>query len=443
MKKIKVLVAIITVFTVNVQWLDLIQEQEPVAVAEAMQTLQREFNTVDGGFDSEIGGYDFLYQFEEVTIADVTEPTQTVANPSGSTDLYCPWNCGEEYWYPEGFKAIPEMCTEGNEMVDAIRADIASGSTGDWDGNGLWGADSVYSAGDQVAWDGLWVWKKYNITTGIGWTGWWVGLANYCEGNGYWSSSNKALIEFGDTATLTFTIAERTDGTGTYGVDLLAKTVEVLRMEGKYAAGGTIAAQTVTSPNFNSPFIYLDVPDGSYKVALKSGLDLYNDVSPGFTGNNEWKVNVEEGVSSVEGVPQEHLFYEFAMNKIDLNRNGVNFSSKSEMIEFLNESEFFSNLHMTAVEKQNSLGYLLTRLEEAENYYLTILSDDSVSDLVSISVEPAPEQLVRTFYAVYPTASPVSTEGGLIYPEKFSESKSTVKEYGEIIINPEIYVFWK
>ena len=280
------------------------------------------------------------------------------------------------------------------------------------------------------------------MTTGIGWTAWWVALANYCEAAGYWSGSNKQEIEYGDTATLTFTIAENVAAGGTYGVNLLAKTVDTIRMQGNYT-GGKSSAQTVTTPNFNSPFIYFDTPDGAYTVSLDSQWDRYISVMPRFTTDATWNVVVNQGKINVEDTQHDHLFYELAMHRVDLTRRGVNFASKAELIQFLTESDFFANLHMKDVEKQNSLGYLIPQLPDAKNYYLTILADESVAELSTLTISPTPEQVVRTYYAVYPTPTAVSTEGGLVYPKKFDDTKSTVKEYGEIIVKPEMYVFWK
>ncbi len=452
-KTIFSLVALTTVFALNVQWFSLAQEGHLFSVAEALyyyeDTLVRE-DGGGGGFEGGGGGYDFLFDpgIVEVLVVEDVETTPTVPNPTGGgvTKLTCPWDCGESYWYPAGFYAIPEMCTEGNLLIQDIQADINAGRTGDWDGAGAWGANSVYDAGEQVAWDGLWVWSRHNITTGIGWTAWWVGLANYCEANGWWTSSNAQSIAYGDTATLTFTIATNIEGTGgTYGVDLLAKdtTAGVVRMQGNYAASVIPGGQTVTSPSFNSPFIYLEVPDGTYTVTLDSEWDAYQSVAPAFTGLASWNTEVKNGQTYVNGDAQEHLFYELGMHRIDLSRNGMNFSSKEELESYLAHSDFFAKLSMTNQEKENSLGYLIPRLPESENYYLTVLTDESISELSTLSIQPAPDKLVRTYYAVYPTVAPVATEGGLEFVGKDLAGSSVVKEYGEIIVKPEMYVFWK
>lgn len=152
---------------------------------------------------------------------------------------------------------------------------------------------------------------------------------------------------------------------------------------------------------------------------------------------------MEQGNLTVDGSKQKQLFYELAMSKIDLSRSGINFASKESLEAYLKHSDFFSRLHMNDKEKQNSLEYLLPRLSDSPNYYLTILSDDAIKSLSNLTVTPVPEQLVRTYYAVYPTVSPVKTEGELQYPSAFDQSKPTVKEYGEIIVKPEMYVFWK
>ncbi len=441
-------VAVVTVIALNVQWLGLAQEGFIFNLVNA----GGEGTGINTEFNINGIGYDFL-NFTEVqdglTPGDVTQ-TATVPNSAVAgikTKLTCPWDCGESYWFPEGFYAIPEMCTEGNLLILDIQEDIVAGRTGDWDGAGTWGANSVYDAGEKVAWDGLWVWERYNITTGIGWTGWWAGLANYCEANGWWSDSNKENVVYGGTVTLTFTIAENiVTGDVTYTGNLLAKdsTLGLLRMQG--SSIGTIIAggQTVTTPSFNSPFIYFsNMPNGDYAVKLDSDWDRYQAVSPAFSSGSLWDINVNsDKVNTVEG-EYEHLFYELAMSRIDLSRNGVNFNSKESLVEFLDTSDFFENLHMTSVEKANSLDYLIPRLPDSSNYYLTILSDDAINSLSEISVSPKPEQMVRTYYAIYPTKTPVKTTGVLDYPEPFDTSKPTVKEYGEIIVKPEMYVIWK
>lgn len=451
-KTIFSVVALVTVFALNVQWIGLVRDGHLFNVAEA---LYKVFNTLEedgggGGFDGFDGGYDFLYDpgIIEVLVVEDVVTTPTVPNPNvtGMAKLDCPWNCGEDYWYPTGFYAIPAMCTEGNLLIQDIQADINAGGTGDWDGAGAWGSNSVYDAGEQVAWDGLWVWDRHSITTGIGWTAWWVGLSNYCMSNGWWSASNAQSIAYGDIATLTFTIAENISGTGgTYGVDLLAKdaTVGVVRMEGKYAGTVIPGGQTVTSPSFNSPFVYLEVPDGTYTVTLDSEWDAYQSVTPAFTRAASWDTEVKNSQTYVSGNTQDHLFYELGMHRIDLTRNGINFSTKQELEAYLHNSDFFAKLSMTENEKANSLGYLMPRLPESGNYYLTTMTDESVNKLSTITISPAPEKIVRTYYAVYPTTAPVATDGGLQFADKDLAGNSVVKEYGEIIVKPEMYVFWK
>jgi hypothetical protein len=445
-------IVVLTIVALNIQWLGLVQEGHIFTVAHAILFNQLNVNQDGGGggFNGNGGGYDFLY---DPGIVDVLVPsdvitTPTVPNPSSGnpTKLVCPWECGEQYWYPAGFYAIPEMCTEGDLLIQDIQADINAGKTGDWDGNGLWGPDSVYNAGDKVAWDGLWVWKRHNITTGIGWTAWWVGLANYCQANGWWTSSNSQSIAYGDTSTLTFTVAQNIQGTGgTYSVNLLAKdtTAGVVRMQGNYAATTIPGGQTVTSPSFNSPFIYMNVPDGNYSVRLNSSENLYTSVTPAFTENATWNTAVKDHKLSVTGKEYEHLFYELATPKIALTRYGLNFDSKDALVAYLKDSDFFGKLSMSETEKNNSLEYLLPRLPAAQNYYLSVMTDESVAALSTVTVDPVPQKLVRTYYVVYPTAAPVATTGGLSFTAKDVSGGSVVKEYGEIIVKPEMYVFWK
>lgn len=434
-------VALITLFALNVHWFDVLQDGVHLTTVNAQE--RNDFQ-LDFDFDREGGGFDFLGTVPDDIPTSFITQTQTVPNPPGAASMSCAWECGEGTWYDGVFGAIPQMCTEADEMVADIRADIAANRTGDWDGDNLWGDDSVYSAGERIAWDGLWVWKKYNITTGIGWTGWWVGLARYCEANGYWSSSNKDDIEYGSFIGLEFTIAGTDSGRGVYSLKSEpTKTNSMLRMEGKYTSGSSTPARTVTTPVFNSPFIYLEVPDGQYIVTLDSEWDQYQSVSPEFTQESSWSVNVTQADMYVGDEVKDHLFYELGMHRIDLERNGLNFETKEALIAYLQDSDFFAKLNMSEVEKSNSLGYLVPKLPESENYYLTVLSDEAIAALSKITVTPAPDNLVRTYYAVYPTSSAVKTEGGLEFPGALNVTGSTVKEYGEIIVKPEMYVFWK
>jgi hypothetical protein len=429
--------AVVTLFSINLQFFNWNDGQGPVRTADALYQIQRQLDGGGGGggtYEIDIEeNTDFLLN-NNVPAANVTH-TAVVPNPTGATKLVCPWECGESYWYPDGFYAIPEMCSEADIMVDDIRASISRG-------NNSWGNDSVYSAGERVSWDGLWVWQKYNITTGIGWTAWWVGLANYCTALGTWESSNASEISYGDTTSLTFTIEAGAAGNGGYLADLLALTNNTIRMQGRYSSS-TSNGGTVTSPTFNSPFIYFDVADGDYSVTLDSEWDKYQSVAPAFTSAAAWDVDVRDSVATVAGAQYSHLFYELAMHKIDLTRNGKNFNTKEELVTYLKESDFFAQLGMTDVEKSNSLEYLLPKLPDAPYYYLTILEGEAIDALSTITISPTPEQLLRTYYAVYPTTSPVKVDADLQFSQTPIKHGSVVKEYGEIIVKPEMYVFWK
>ena len=102
--------------------------------------------------------------------------------------MTCPWGCGCHWYTGNGdsantacYSANENICRNVDKYVADIRKEIEKGDS-------MWGDDSVYSAGDNVAWDGLYNWE--GLTTGMGWTGWWVGLSDYCVANDYWASSN-------------------------------------------------------------------------------------------------------------------------------------------------------------------------------------------------------------------------------------------------------------
>ncbi len=122
-----------------------------------------------------------------------------------------------------------------------------------------------------------------------------------------------------------------------------------------YGTKATLIYEDSYSYNWNSPFIYLHYPPTeTISLSLKSALDHYSP-KPAFNQKNGWLVNSKNGQISVNGKEQKHLFYELAVNKITINRNGRNFSSREAVISFLQNSDFLTNLGFSEEEKKNSL----------------------------------------------------------------------------------------
>ena len=79
----------------------------------------------------------------------------------------------------------------------------------------------------------------------------------------------------------------------------------------------------------------------------------------------------------------------------------------------------------------------------ASSYYLTILTPEAISEISDTVIDPNPETLIRRYFAIYPTETPVLTAAGLDYPEVELDQGFTVRDYGEIIITPDMFVLWQ
>lgn len=347
--------------------------------------------------------------------------------PLGSTKITCPWNCGGTVYY-----AIPQLCTEADVFVSDIRADMKSQG---------YGNDSVYNTNSNVAFDGLWNWERYKITTGMGWTGWWVALSNYCIANNYWESSNASSIHYGETKALTFSMKQ--EGDKKHIGKLLKKTKNSITMSGN--AESVYTKKTITSPNFNSPYIYLENAPKELDLKITTALNAFQNMSPDFNEKNGWSVSNQNGVLSVEGEILDQLFYEVALNKVFLNRNGRNFTTKEELENYLQESDFLSKLGLNEIQAKNSLDYVLPKIAgmQATNYYLTILSDESIQMISNLAIKPVPENIIRSFFAVYPTDLPIKTNGEFVYPKEVSGDGFTLKEFGEVLVDEDMFVIWE
>jgi hypothetical protein len=200
----------------------------------------------------------------------------------------------------------------------------------------------------------------------------------------------------------------------------------------------------------NSPFIYLyNPPQGLISVKLNSKLNRYIS-KPGFNTTNGWNVvgDTKTGSFTLDGKKQNSLFYELNLDSITINRHGRNFANKEELLSYLETSIFFKQLGFSDVEKKNSLTYVRTRLDQdnkgTKNYYLTILPDDVVSHISTLTVTPEPKKLIRTYFAIYSSNVPVTTEGDFLFPNNAKATDAfTVKETGEFFLTSDMVVFFK
>ena len=194
-----------------------------------------------------------------------------------------------------------------------------------------------------------------------------------------------------------------------------------------------------------SPFIYFyNAPEGEIDVTLDSQLDSFAPL-PAFNQESGWDLEVKDSKLSLDGTAVDHVFYELALNQIELTRNGRNFASKEEVIEYLKDSDFLTKLGFSQNEKDNSLGYLIPKIEETDSayYYLTILEEESIADTSTLYVTPTPDKIVRQYFAVYPSDTLVATTGDFVFPAVEEAEGFTVKETGEFLINSGMFVFFK
>ncbi len=221
---------------------------------------------------------------------------------------------------------------------------------------------------------------------------------------------------------------------------------------GAFTLVGNVAANTVQTYivqawfDVPSPFIYFyNAPEGEIDVTIDSQLNSYAPL-PAFNQDNGWDLTVKDSALSLDGTKVDHVFYELALNKISLTRNGRNFESKAEVIAYLQDSDFLTRLGFSPTEKENSLGYLIPEIEAAKDsayYYLTVLEADSIADTSTLSVNPTPDKIVRQYFAVYPSDAAVTTTGDFVFPVVEEVEGFTVKETGEFLINSDMFVFFK
>jgi len=199
---------------------------------------------------------------------------------------------------------------------------------------------------------------------------------------------------------------------------------------------------------WDSPFIYIqNAPQGQILVSLVSQFNKYSP-NPSFNEQSGWLLDSQDGKLTLDGKSQDKLFYELEISKLTLNRNGKNFSSKEDLTQYLQNSDFLTKLGFTDEQKKNSLGYFLPKLNETENknfYYLTILSDQSITEISQLSIKPTPKEIIRQYFAVYPTNVEVKSTGNFIFPEKpqIDATDFTAKETGEFLVQKGMQVFFE
>jgi hypothetical protein len=128
---------------------------------------------------------------------------------------------------------------------------------------------------------------------------------------------------------------------------------------------GLASWEKVYDTAFNSPFlVFSGAPAGLISVSPKSDLDQYANTFPLFNNKNGWIFTSDKSGSLMVGNQKsDHLFYELAIKSHTLTRNGKNFSTKSELINYLTTSDFYSKMGLTEKDKANSLGYILPKIE--------------------------------------------------------------------------------
>jgi len=205
-----------------------------------------------------------------------------------------------------------------------------------------------------------------------------------------------------------------------------------------------ITTRTITSPTFNSPFIYFkNQPVWNIVLNIDSEWNSYTSQKPWFNIKNWWRIESNWKNISVDDKEIDNLFYELAVKKVELTRNGKNFSSKEKLVNFLKNWDFFDKLWYSKEQKENSLKYILPKIRDSKNYYLTILDDESISNISKLNISPTPKSLVRKYFAIYPTNIPVKTYGDLVYPKRKTNTWYTVEENWELYIDENMFVLWK
>lgn len=355
---------------------------------------------------------------------------------AGTTKLSCPWNCGL-HWLTgdKNFYIKPIACEKADVMVAKQHGEFKGSvyyNKKDWQMN-------------SIAWHGLRNYDALRLTTGIGWTGRRVAYSKYCEQQWIFAASNANSIRYGQTKRLSFTMKKKWATKRSYRGKKLKKVQwKYVSLSWDSTTSTSYTTKKVTTPSFNSPYIYFEnAPETDITVSLSSQLNGFT-ASPAFTNNNSWDATLSNDTLVVDGEQTDNLFYEVELNNVKLNRNGQNFASKEALLDFLKNGDFYENMWMNAIQKENSLAYLEPKLTDAQNYYLTVLSDRAIENISSLDISVEPTFLERKYFAVYPTDSAVTTSWGIQYPENIDTWNAySVLEAWEIIIDSDMFVLWE
>jgi len=265
--------------------------------------------------------------------------------------------------------------------------------------------------------------------------------ATYCRDNGYWKNVN--FNGYGFPGIL---VACRRNVVSAQIMIPPELEMEQVHKDGcndsEFCVRGRSPIQYTSAP-FNTPFIYFDdVEDGAYNVSISSKFDNYRSI-PDFNRQNGWNAEIENNIIEINNTEVPHLFYELEVGEISLSRHGENFEGKESFLRFLQESDFYSRLGMNEVEAENSFQYVFDNLVDAPNYYLTVLSSSSVDNISQIEVTDKNNNKMpvgRTYFSIYPGPLEIKTDGPLQFPEVIQED---VREFGEILIDSSMIVFWE
>ena len=277
---------------------------------------------------------------------------------------------------------------------------------------------------------------------GTGWSAWWHNALDYCVDRGLWRNATRngawpGQLTFGGANVVTFEVGAPPD-----------LDIEELEFDGCNAGRVCIRGRAFAGVTWtmNSPFIYFEgMPDGVYDVQIHSESESF-ETDPQFNRDNGWNVSVSNGQYAVDSEKIDHLFYELETPTLTLSRSGKNFEGADALLDYLEDSDFFDRLGFSEIEKENSLNYVESNLPNKSHYFLTVLDRESIEDISNITVSDSSGmqlEVLRKYFAIYPSRVQVPARGDLVFPIIAPAQGPLVKEYGEIIVKPDMHVFWK
>ncbi|MEF2175902.1 MAG: hypothetical protein V3575_05495 [Candidatus Absconditabacteria bacterium] len=195
----------------------------------------------------------------------------------------------------------------------------------------------------------------------------------------------------------------------------------------------------------NTPYIYSQgIKDmKGVNIELKSEKNNYFNLAPNFNVYNGRKFDIKEDKFLIDNKKLDYLYYELETPEITFNRNGILFDSKDKIIDYLNNSNFYEKLGLSEFEKQNSIDVIIKGLEDKTNkyYYLNLLSDRTIEDIVKNNINKD-VKVIRKYIGIYPTNNNIPNSGKFDFPTN-NISGEHLKDYGEIIVNGNMMVFWE